>query len=181
MGLKFSALKHVRTCATVPTIHTLFLRLLTAGTTLPGFPIRKVQLLSAYLGSHVHEVVQHQGRRLRGAPATAFQPLRSCHLSLAVLGIVLGAAGAGPREEQPAVHQLDVVQPGQQVGEHDLTPVGMRGGEALADLCRERQRPRVTSSHQTEPKDEQLVEAVHSSGQNRNQKDICPDPSWSTY
>ena len=60
-------------------------------------PVRKVQLLSAYLGRHVHEVVQHQGRRLRGAPATALQPLRSRHVSLAVLGIVLGAAGAGPR------------------------------------------------------------------------------------
>ena len=143
--------------------------------------MRKVQLLSAYLGCHVHEVVQHQGRCLWGAPATAFQPLRSRHVSLAVLGIVLGAAGAGPREEQPAVHQLDVVQPGQQVGEHDLTPVGMRCGEALADLCREGQRPRATSSHQTEPKGEQLAEVVRWSRQNRNQKDICPDPSLSTY
>lgn len=87
-----------------------------------------------YLGRHVHEVIQHEGCRLRGPPATALQPVRGCRFSVPVLDVVLRAAGARPWEEQPAVHQLDVVQPGQQVGEHDLAPIGVRRGKPLAHL-----------------------------------------------
>lgn len=87
-----------------------------------------------YLGRHVHEVVQDQRRSFRGAPAVPFQPVRSGHVSFLVLAVVLWAAGARAREQEPAVHQLHVVQPGQQVGEHDLTAIRVRGGEPLAHL-----------------------------------------------
>lgn len=87
-----------------------------------------------YLGCHVHEVIQDQRRSFWGAPAIAFQPVRSGRISFLVLAAVLWAAGARAREQERAVHQLHVVQPGQQVGEHDLTAVRVRGGEPLAHL-----------------------------------------------
>lgn len=100
-----------------------------------------------YLGRHVHEVIEDQGRSFWGAPATPSQPVGGGHFSFPVLAVVFRAAGAGAREEQPAVQQLDVVQPGQQVGEHDLTPIGVRRGEPLAHLYREGQRWRATCYH----------------------------------
>lgn len=87
-----------------------------------------------YLGRHVHEVVQDEGRGFRGAPAGPSEPPSGSHVPFPVLAVTLRAAGARAREQKPAVHQLDVVQPGQQVGEHDLSPAGVRRGEPLADL-----------------------------------------------
>lgn len=87
-----------------------------------------------YLGRHVHEVIEDQGRSFRGAPAIPSQALGGGGFSCPVLAVVLWAAGAGTWDEEPAVQQLDVVQPGQQVGEHDLTPVGVCRGEPLAHL-----------------------------------------------
>lgn len=99
----------------------------------------EARFLWVYLGRHVHEVVQDKRRGFQEAPAIPFQPVGGIHFPFPVLDVVFRAVGAWPREEEPAVHQLDVVQPEQQIGEHSLLPVWVGRGESLAYLWAERQ------------------------------------------
>lgn len=97
--------------------------------------------MASHLSGHEHEVVEHQRGRLQRAPAAPSQTWGQT-LSLTAR-FFLWCAGAGGRGEEPRVHQLDVTEPGQQVGQHDLPAVGVSGWETLAHLCtgeRDRQR-----------------------------------------
>lgn len=54
-------------------------------------------------------------------------------------GVVTRGARRKNREQKAAVHQLDVAEPGQEVREHDLPPVGVSGGKPLANLCKKKE------------------------------------------
>lgn len=89
-----------------------------------------------YLCGHEHEVVQDHRGSLKRAPAHASEQVRWRHVGRVALPVVHRAVGTREGGQQTSIHQLDVTEPGKQVGQHDLTSVRMSGGEPLTDLWR---------------------------------------------